>query len=115
MSEYIPKLNSCNTCTNTNKNFPVTANKIEPTPCRTILSLVMILNHDQRDGNKQGFWEIYNDDIFETCTLCHEKLFGHRTIETSCLHRFHYNCIMHHVIIHNMKHCPDNECKFRIF
>lgn len=88
----------------------------EPTPTRAILSLVMILNHDLKfDGNRQGLWYRYEDDKIETCPICNELLHGFSVIETSCLHRFHYDCLLHKVTIHKNRFCLDPECKMRIF
>lgn len=100
MVEYIPIYHEC--C------------KEEPTPTRAILSLVMILNHDlQYDGNEQGFWECYLEDPIEKCPICKEKIYGSSVVETSCLHRFHYDCLLHKVAVHKERFCPD--CKMRIF
>jgi hypothetical protein len=86
----------------------------KPTPTRAILSLVMILNHDiKEDGKKQGFWGRYTEDKLETCPVCDELVYGHSVIETSCLHRFHYDCLLHSVAVHKDRFCP--ECDMRIF
>ena len=100
MAEYVPiHLDCCNE---------------EPTPTRSILSLVMILNHDiKQDGNKQGFWGSYLIDAWETCPICEEPVYGAAVIETSCLHRFHYDCLLHGVAVHKNRFCPD--CSLRIF
>lgn len=87
------------------------------TPKRAILTLALILSHDFRnDHGKQGFWIDYTEDELEdTCPLCKAPLHGGIVIEASCLHRFHYDCLMHKVAVHDMRFCPDMECRMRIY
>ena len=86
------------------------------TPKIALLTLILILHHDiARDKNSQGFWISYDMDDEEECVYCNEELAGDCVIETSCLHRWHYDCLMHYIIVHRGKFCTDLNCKMRIF
>lgn len=120
MCEYLPiEPESCSLCAEQNGD---TTTRVIPfkfvTPKIAILTLVLILNHDiERDRHKPGFWHDYNEeDMEEDCPLCREILQrGQMVVETSCLHRYHYDCIMHFIICHKGRFCCDKKCGMRIF
>lgn len=102
MAEFIPYDDTC--C-----NMMVT-------PKRAILTLILLLNHDfKRDRLRQGFWVEYDDDPEECCPICNKLIKNETVVETSCLHRFHFDCILHKICCHDMKFCPDADCGLRIF
>lgn len=129
MCEYLPiEPDACTLCAKhpeeDNKDNLGSRARILPfrfvTPKIAILTLVLLLNHDiKRDWNKPGFWHNYDeggDAEEEQCPLCCNSLqCGQMVVETSCLHRYHYDCILHFVLCHRGKFCCDQKCSMRIF
>lgn len=109
MSEYIPFFPECAVC-----QSAAVCRRPAPTPKESILMIVLLLSHDiAKDRDRQGFWIEYNEDDGEMCPICDKDIAGEMVIEASCLHRFHYDCILHTIHAHDLKFCPS--CEMRIF
>lgn len=114
MVEYVPIIDyPCERCANDPQAQWVANNTA---PKKAILTLILILNHDlKRDINKQGFWIDYQEDEEDACPICNRPLMGELTLEASCLHRYHYDCLMHQIIVHDDRFCSDPDCGMRIY
>ena len=109
MAEYTSNPTTYNCCSDYRMN------KLSINPKRAILTLIFILNMDERDFDKPGLWEKYEENGLDVCPICKERIWGNRVIETFCLHRFHVSCLLHQIVYHNLKFCPEEDCNMKIF